>query len=83
MSEFEPPRQGQLVSMGYLCGLLQITPSQLKIAMREVRVTFSLCLDGVGLLRVADAEAVAKKVAELHKEIRDGVEKVRAAARNN
>ena len=50
MSEFEAPRSETFVSMGYICGLLQIMPSQLRLAMRDVRVSFSRSVDGVGLL---------------------------------
>ncbi len=65
-----PARDRQLVSVGYLCGLLQILPGQLRVLMEDCEVKFAEVRDGVGYVLVADAETLAAKNNELREEIR-------------
>lgn len=72
MTEFDhlaPEPEKQFVSLGYLCGLLQVLPGQLKVLMEDCKINFSMVLDGVGYLTVADAERVADKCREVRDEI--------------
>src|SRR5262245_59268520 len=81
-SEFEPPRSEQFISTGYMLGLLQIMPAQLRLLMREAKVSFARSVDGQGQLSIFDAEKVAAKCRDLNMEIHGAIQKVRAAARN-
>jgi hypothetical protein len=69
--DLAPDRDWQFVSLGSMCGLLQCLPAQLKVLMEATDVRFALVLDGVGYLRVADAETVAAKCRDCWKELAD------------
>lgn len=68
-----PNASQQFVSMGYLCGLLQILPGQLKVLMEAADVRFAQIVDGVGYLTVTDATTVAEKCREVRAEIESAV----------
>ena len=59
LERFCPPRDRQYVSVGSVCGLLQLMPAELAVLMDGAQVRFALVLDGCGYLSISDAELVA------------------------
>jgi hypothetical protein len=77
--DFAPPPESQLIGVGSLCGLLQVMPPQLRTLMEATGVRFSLILDGVGFLTLADAARLAEHCHDVRQEIAD---KAAAAPQN-
>ncbi|MCC7084840.1 MAG: hypothetical protein IT427_07525 [Pirellulales bacterium] len=71
-SEFDhlaPPRQRQLVSIGFLCQLLQCLPGQICTLMEDSDIFFAQTVDGIGFVSLPDAERIAEKCRDVRREI--------------
>lgn len=66
---FLPPAERQFFGPGSVCGLLQITPGQLRVLMEDTGTTFAACLDGVPMLDANGLQRVVDKAAEIRAEI--------------
>jgi hypothetical protein len=69
LTDFLPSRDKILYSAGGVCGLLRITPGQLRVLMEETGTQFSAVLDGVPYVTVDGLNAVAGKCREVIDEI--------------
>jgi len=69
LDHLAPHRDRQFVSIGYVCGLLQIMPAQLATLMEDCDIHFAQVVDGCGFLLVEDAERVAEKARDVYREI--------------
>jgi hypothetical protein len=72
--QLAPERDQQFCSLGFICQLLQIVPTQLQVLMEDSGLRFAMVLDGIGYLTVADAERLAEKCRDVRQEIHDTLE---------
>lgn len=80
--DYAPDRSQQFVGTGTLCQHLQVLPGQLRVLMDSTGVKFAMILDGVGYVRVADAERLAAKCRDTRKAIAEIPDRLAAADQN-
>lgn len=72
-SNFVPDENHQLVSVGVVCQLGQVSPRQLRIALDEAQslkpIQFAQVVDGVGYFTMGDAELLLEILQQAKAEV--------------